>query len=91
MSRRRPTRAELADLARQLWELERDAAQTVPCPPQPRGCAVPAGVTCRNLATGRPLERQPAHQARRDAADQTTARPDPAARPAPPPQRSSAA
>lgn len=47
------------------WLLEREDAETRPCPPPPHGCGAPSGVTCRNLATGRELQRQPAHPRRR--------------------------
>jgi hypothetical protein len=49
-------------------QADRDRAETVPCPDRPRGCAMPAGTTCRNLTTGEPLEHQPAHFARLRAA-----------------------
>lgn len=45
---------------------DREQAETVPCPLQ--RCAQPVGQTCRNLATGEPLDRLPAHHARLAAA-----------------------
>lgn len=47
------------------WQLEREDAETRPCPPPPHGCGAPTGVTCRNVNTGRALGRQPAHSRRR--------------------------
>lgn len=72
MSRRRPTRAELADHYALDWLAEREAAETQPCPPAPRGCGVPAGRTCRS-PLGRPLLGPPAHPARIHAAARAAA------------------
>ena len=60
MSRTRPTRDELRNHYRTEWLQERVSAETVPC----RDCRARPGQTCRNLHTGRPLGRQPAHLAR---------------------------
>lgn len=49
-------------------QADRDRAETVPCPDRPLGCGMPAGTVCRNLHTGLPLERIPAHAARLRAA-----------------------
>jgi hypothetical protein len=60
MTRRRPTRAQLADLRYLEWLQEREDAQTERC----ETCQAPPGETCRNLVTGRPLDREPAHLTR---------------------------
>ena len=60
VSRQRPTRDELVDRYRLEWLQERATAETMPC----EACSQPAGETCRNLATGEPLQRLPAHGAR---------------------------
>jgi hypothetical protein len=60
----RPTRDQLADHHRQEWLCERDTAETVPCPPRPKGCGVAAGQTCVSAVGGRPLQGPPAHGAR---------------------------
>lgn len=49
-------------------QADREVAETVPCPDRPHGCGRPAGTACRNLHTGEPLERIPAHAARLAAA-----------------------
>lgn len=60
MSRRRPTRAELAEHYYRVWLEERDSAQTQPCP----ACHAARGEVCRNVHTGQPLAHLPAHNDR---------------------------
>ncbi|GAA4845636.1 hypothetical protein GCM10023201_41220 [Actinomycetospora corticicola] len=73
MSRRRPPRwVEWAPRARERrtrgrdmdWHADRELANTVVCPPKPKGCNAPIGTTCRNFGTGQELENWPAHEAR---------------------------
>lgn len=77
MTRRHLTRAQLADHYRHEWLAERELAERVMCRPKPWGCGAPAGQTCTNLHTGRPLQGQPAHwcRIRAAAAAPATARP----------------
>lgn len=67
---RRPTRAQLADRARQDWLCERHEAEQEPC----AYCARPAGQTCVDPRTGQPLSRQTAHLARLKALDRRACR-----------------
>lgn len=72
------------------WHADREFAQTVVCPPYPKGCRAPIGATCRNRH-GDELVNQPAHDARlaraeaafQAAADAEQPEPDPAADAAP--------
>lgn len=57
---RRPTRAQLADRARQDWLCERAEAELEAC----EYCDAAEGVTCRNPLTGLPLYGLPAHGVR---------------------------
>lgn len=59
--------AERQEEARLHRDYERQLAERFPCP-EP-GCEVPAGVRCRNLRTGEPLEKQAAHDKRIRAAE----------------------
>ncbi|MCF7550993.1 hypothetical protein [Pseudonocardia sp. WMMC193] len=85
MSRRRPTRAELAAHYAREWLAERDAAQTVPCPT----CGVDVDETCQHLDGSGPLDRQPAHYRRIRAAADLAATRRTATGPRPPEPRSS--
>lgn len=75
--RYRPRRARSRDMD---WWGDRELAQTVQCPPRPRGCGAPIGETCRNRH-GEELVNQPAHDARLRRAAQPE--PDPAGDPDP--------
>ena len=87
MSRRRPTRAELAAHYAREWLAERDAAQTVACPT----CGVDVDETCLNLTWRTPLDNQPAHYRRIRAAADLAATRRTATDPRPPDPRSSPA
>jgi hypothetical protein len=63
--RERRTRSRTTD-----WHADREFANTVTCPPRPKGCAAPIGRTCRNTLTGDELVNQPAHEARMRRAEQ---------------------
>lgn len=60
MSTIRDRRTRTRDFA---WWDARERAETVACPPKPRGCRAPIGHTCRNRH-GEELVNQPAHLAR---------------------------
>lgn len=53
-----------SDVTKRINAVRRTQAERVPCP----HCEVPAGQTCRNDTTGEPLNHQPAHVARINAA-----------------------
>lgn len=59
MSRLRRNRSRTTD-----FHADREFANTVQCPPRPKGCNAPIGKTCRNLGTGDELVNWPAHEAR---------------------------
>lgn len=60
------------------WWDQRERDETVSCPPRPKGCGAPIGVTCRNR-NGDELANFPAHLARTKRA--TAAEPGSADRP----------
>lgn len=57
------------------WWAAREWANTVQCPPWPRGCAAPIGSTCVNRY-GDELINQPAHDAREKRAAAAEPHPD---------------
>lgn len=63
-------RSEVRQRTRDLaWHEQRTHAETVACVAGPKGCAMPAGTTCRDRF-GVELTNQPAHVARIARADQ---------------------
>ena len=50
------------------FQIQRDHAETFPCP----ACPAIAGEACRNLITGEPLAKQPAHVARLNVRPEAT-------------------